>query len=98
MIQIKITVEARQDLNEGYTFYEIQDRGTGEYFAACLKSDIASLVMTAGIHRQWQGYHRALSRVFPYAIYYRFSEQIVSVIAIIDTRRDPNWIRNRLEQ
>ncbi len=98
MNRIKITIEARQDLNEGHAFYEIQERGAGAYFAACLKTDIASLMITAGIHRQLQGYHRVLSRIFPYAIYYRFSDQVVSIIALIDTRRAPIWIRNRLEQ
>lgn len=98
MIRIRITVEARQDLDEGYAFYELQDPGAGEYFATCLKADISGLVVTAGIHRQWQGFHKALSKVFPYAIYYRFSGQAVVVIAVIDTRRDPDWIRNRLNK
>lgn len=98
MIRIRTTPEARQDLNDGYVFYERQDPGAGEYFAACLKADITGLKVTAGIHRQWQGFHKALSKVFPHAIYYRFSGQEVIVIAVIDTRRDPDWIRNRLNQ
>jgi ParE toxin of type II toxin-antitoxin system, parDE len=98
VIRIRITVEARQDLDQGYAFYEIQYRGAGEYFSACLKADITALMVTAGVHRQWQGFHRALSKVFPYAIYYRLSGQVAVVIAVIDTRRDPNWIRKRLTE
>lgn len=97
MIHIRITEEARQDLVDGYAFYELQESGAGEYFASCLRGDIASLRITAGIHRANLGFHRMLSRVFPYAIFYHFSENVVAVIAVIDTRRDPKWIRNRLK-
>lgn len=98
MIQIRITEEVRQDLTEGFAFYELQESGAGDYFASSLKSDVASLRITAGIHREISGFHRMLSRVFPDAIYYRFSENIVAIIEVIDTRRDPKWIRNRLNR
>lgn len=39
-----------------------------------------------------------LSRVFPYAIYNRFSKDIVAIIAVVDTRRDPKWIQTRLSE
>ncbi len=97
MIRITITEEALRDLADGYSFYEIQEPGAGEYFASCLKGDIAGLRITAGIHRKAKGYHRLLSRVFPYAIYYRFAEESVAIVAVIDCRRDPQWIRSRLE-
>ena len=98
MIHIRITEEARQDLVEGYAFYELQESGAGEYSASCLKGDIASLHITAGIHRASLSFQRMFSRVFPYAIFYHFSENVVAIIAVIDTRRDPKWIRNRLKR
>ena len=98
MIQIRITGEAVQDSVEGINFYEAHEAGAGDYFASCLKGDIAGVRATGGIHRETLGFHRALSRVFPYAIYYRHTGKQVAIIAVIDTRRDPEWIRNRLKR
>jgi len=74
MIQIRISDDAFADLDDGYWFYELQDARLGDYFANSLRSDIEGLKITAGTHRQdYRDYHRVLSRVFPYAIYYTFS-------------------------
>lgn len=98
MIQIKISDDALQDLNEGYWFYDTQETGLGDYFYTHLKSDIEGLKVTAGIHRQaYKDYHRSLSRVFPYAIYYTMEQQNVIVWAVVDCRRDPEWIREHLD-
>lgn len=68
----------------------------GEYFLLSLASDIDSLRFFAGIHLKQFGFHRALSKRFPFGIYYLLSEELVSVYAILDLRRDPAWIRERL--
>lgn len=47
---IKILETAKSDLLKGYTFYEFQEKGAGEYFLDSLYSDIDSLIMYAGIH------------------------------------------------
>lgn len=97
MIRIQITEEAQGDLNDGYWFYEERESGIGDYFAACLKSDIESLRITAGVHPiVYRDYHRLLSRVFPYAIFYTFSESVAVIWAVVDCRRDPAWIRDHL--
>jgi hypothetical protein len=63
---IRISDEALDDLSDGYRFYEAQDQGLGDYFTSCLRADIESLRLYAGIHRVvYQDYHRLLSRVFP---------------------------------
>lgn len=70
MTNIRVAEGARDDLEDAYRFYEIQERGLGEYFKSCLNGDIDGLRITAGIHRKiYADYHRFLSRVFPYAIY-----------------------------
>lgn len=71
MIAIRISEDALQDLKDGFLFYEAQEPGLGDYFAACLKADIEGLKVSAGIHRVvHQDYHRLLSRVFPYGVFY----------------------------
>lgn len=99
MIRIGISDHAFRDLDEGYWFYERQESGLGDYFASTLKAEIEELRITAGIHRQgYLDYHRLLSRVFPYAVYYTFSRNEVVVRAVVDCRRDPDWIRRHLDE
>jgi len=38
-----------------------------------------------------------LSERFPFAIYYTVSGNEIKIHAIIDCRRDPAWIRDRLD-
>jgi len=71
MISIRISEDAIRDLDDGFAFYEAQDPGLGDYFATCLRADIESLRVFAGIHRiVYRDYHRLLSRVFPYGVFY----------------------------
>ena len=96
---IRISDEALDDLSDGYRFYEAQDQGLGDYFTSCLRADMESLRLYAGIHRVvYQEYHRLLSRVFPFGIFYTVEQEAVMIWAILDMRRDPSWIKARLSQ
>ena len=99
MIAVRISEDALQDLNDGFVFYEAQQAGLGDYFATCLRADIEGLRVYAGIHRAvYRDYHRLLSRVFPYGIFYTLEGDTAVVWAVIDLRRDPDWIRRRLSE
>ena len=60
-------------------------------------ADIESLASYGGIHEIEYGYQRALSKRFPFCIYYSMSSDVLLVVAVIDARRDPLWIRKRFE-
>ena len=98
-MRIEILSDAEIDLITGAKFYERQGTGLGEYFLNSLFSDIDSLLIYAGIHRIVFGFHRALSKRFPYAIFYRFDREknLIQVYRVLDLRRDPSWIRRRLK-
>lgn len=99
MIHVKISEDALQDLRDGILFYETQGAGLGDYFATCLRADIESLKVYGGIHRVVHGdYHRLLSRVFPYGIFYTMDADCAVVWAVVDLRRDPEWIRRKLSE
>ena len=88
---------ARDDLIAGFAFYEAREHGIGDHFLACLYSDVESLRIFRGIHRQiYKNLHRSLSKRFPFAIYYTVENNSVIVRAILDCRRNPSWIRSRL--
>jgi plasmid stabilization system protein ParE len=96
-MKIHIVNQAEDDLVDGYNFYEDQAPGLGEYFLDCIYSGVESLVLYAGIHRiVHKNYRRILAERFPFAIYYTVSGDEIKIHAIIDCRRDPAWIRDRL--
>lgn len=95
-MEIRLLESAKEDLREGWTFYEKSCIGLGSYFLDCIQADVRSLIIYAGIHETADGFHRMLSKRFPFAIYYLFENERVDVYAILDCRRDPEWIAKRL--
>ena len=96
-MKVRILGSASRDLIDGYRFYEMQAEGVGNYFLDSLYSDIDSLILSAGMQSvHFEKYHRLLSKRFPFAIYYRVEDQTVLVYAVLDCRRRPAWIRQRL--
>ena len=97
-MKIQILSSASQDLIDGYWFYEKQSEGVGSYFLDSLFSDIDSLLISAGIHPiYFQKYHRLLSKRFPFAIYYKIENDRILISAVLDCRKDPAWIRNKIK-
>jgi len=93
---VKIFRGAKEDLRCGRDFYDAQEIGLGGYFLDCIFSDISALAYYGGIHRVYRGFHKALSLKFPYAIYYKVTDDYVKVYAVLDNRRDPAWNDARL--
>jgi len=97
-MKIKLLSSALEDLYEGRLFYGKQGEGLGDYFFDSLFADIDSLILYGGIHPKVFGYHRMLTKRFPYAIYYRIEETgVVVVWRVLDLRRDPNRIQQALK-
>lgn len=88
---------AESDLYDGFLFYERQECGVGSYFIESLTSDIESLRLYAGIHGKVYGYHRMLSKRFPFGIYYDINGDEARVWRVLDCRREPRWIREQLK-
>ncbi len=96
-MKVEILDEAERDLTDGFRFYEAQGAGLGDYFLDSLSADIDSLRLYAGIHPLFSGQHRLLSKRFPYAVYYEVIGNVARVNAVLDCRRDPAWIQERLK-
>jgi len=96
-VKIEILDQAQEDLIEGFHFYEKRESGLGSYFLDCLFSDIDALLLHAGIHQIIFGYHRCLSKRFPFAVYYDMEGELIRVHAVLDCRRNPSAIRKRLK-
>jgi plasmid stabilization system protein ParE len=98
-MKVRILREAKNDLIDGFRFYERQEQGAGDYFLSNLESDIESLALLGGIHPKPHGdFHRCLSKRFPFLIYYSLSGEIVLIRAVVDCRRKPAWIRSKISK
>jgi hypothetical protein len=98
MRTVVVLAEAAEDIEQGRDFYDEQEPGIGDYFADSAVADIASLAFHHGIHARHFGFYRMLMHRFPFGIYYRDLKAETQVFAILDLRRDPNWIRKELSQ
>jgi hypothetical protein len=96
MRKVVVLVEAAEDIEQARDFYDAQAHGIGNYCADSLLSDIESLVLYHGIHSRHFGFYRMLAERFPFGIYYRETKNETQVVAVLDLRRDPNWIRKEL--
>ena len=96
-MRLEILDVAKADLIEAFRFYEGREAGLGRYFLTNLYADIESLKIFGAIHRKvYRGFQRALSKRFPFAIYYTIEADTVQIRSIVDCRRHPSWIRKHL--
>lgn len=96
-MKIRILPLAIRDLAHGQRFYERQSIGLGAYFLDSLFSDIDALQIHAGVHQKFHGYFRALSKRFPYAIYYKIEDESANVWRVLDFRQNPARITQGLK-
>jgi len=96
MRKVVVLTEAAEDIEQARDFYDAQELGIGDYFADSILADVESLPLYHGIHRRAFGFYRMLAHRFPFGIYYRETKTETQVLAVLDLRRDPNWIRKEL--
>lgn len=94
---VGISSGAEADIADGYWFYERQSVGLGDYFRTCIFADVESLTYSAGIHEIENGFHRSLAKRFPFGVYCTVAGDFVTIVAILDLRREPLWIRESLD-
>lgn len=97
-MNVVVLEDAAADIETGRRFYNSREPDVGDYFVDSILSDLVSLVIYAGIHSVHFGFHRMLSKRFPFAIYYEVAGHTAAVYAILDMRRDPAWIREELSR
>lgn len=96
-MKIQVLRSAMEDLAAGRKFYDRQETGVGDYFFDSLFSEIDSLALYGGIHSVHFGFYRLLAKRFPYAIYYKITDDKAIIFRVLDCRRNPNQHRNALE-
>ena len=67
-MRVEILGSGHRDIVNGSRFYDEQQRGLGSYFASYVYSELESLVVYAGIHVRYAGYHKMVLKRFPYSV------------------------------
>ncbi len=94
---VVVLEEAEGDLLKGKDFYDLQEKGLGDYFFDSLLADIESLALFHGIHSMYFGCYRMLASRFSFGIYYLEKEKETQVIAVLDLRQNPSWLHQELQ-
>jgi plasmid stabilization system protein ParE len=97
MPELVILPEAERDIAEAYDWYEARRAGLGAEFLNCVNACLQSIQRMPEMHEQvFETYRRGLIRRFPYAIFYEFANEAVTVYCVFHTSQDPNKWRRRL--
>ena len=96
-VELVVAPEAEQDIAEAYGWYEQQRAGLGEDFLTCVDACIQALRRMPQAHQLvHENYRRRLVRRFPYAVFYEYANETVTVYCVFHTSRDPEKWRQRL--
>ena len=92
-----IAPEAGHDLIEAYAWYEARRAGLGEEFLSSVDASAETIRRTPRLYAiVFETFRRCLIRRFPYAIFYEYAAEAVTVYGIFHTARDPAKWRERL--
>ncbi len=96
-VELLISPEANQELEEAYSWYEERRQGLGEEFLSCVEATIQTIMRNPGLYAKiFKDYRRALIRRFPYAVYYEYIDNKIFVYSIFHTSKNPGKWKSRL--
>jgi len=96
-IEIDFEEGVENDLDCAYGWYEQRRFGLGEEFLQSVEASFEA-IRRAPTRRAifYKNYRRCLVRKFPYAVFYEFVDERVTVYAVLHTARNPRKWRERL--
>lgn len=99
MKQYKLEAEAAVvfDVESAFAWYEAEERGLGMEFLEQLRAAYRRIVENpVGYQELRSGIRRALTRQFPYAIYFSIENDVILILAVLHTARDPAEWQQRI--
>ena len=94
-IEAELAVEA--DVEAAFNWYEREEPGLGFEFLEELRAAYQRILAhPLGYQDLRLGIRRALTRRFPYAVYFSIEEDIIVILAVLSTGRDPEEWQRRI--
>lgn len=95
--QVIVEPDAILDLNAAFGWYEEQLDGLGKEFIISVEASFSQLERTPEIYQTiFENIRRAPIKRFPFGLFYLIRKQIVHVVAIYHSRRDPDGWKKRI--
>ena len=93
--RLDATAGADLDVEAAFDWYEGEEQGLGSDFLDELRVAYQRILdHPLGYQELRSGIRRALTRRFPYGVYFSIEEEIIVIIAVLSTARDPaEWQR-----
>ena len=96
-VRLVLSPETEVDIREAYDWYENRRFGLGEEFLSCVDACLQRICRMPELHAKvHQDYRRVLVRRFPYAVFYEYASETVTVCSVFHTSQDPDKWRKRL--
>jgi len=94
-IEAERAVEA--DVEAAFNWYEGEEPGLGLEFLEQLRAAYHRILYhPLGYQDLRSGIRRALTRRFPYAVYFSIEEEAIVIVAVLSTGRDPEEWQQRI--
>jgi len=94
-IEAERAVEA--DVEAAFNWYEGEEPGLGLEFLDELRAAYHRILHhPLGYQNLRSGIRRALTRRFPYAVYFSIEEEAIVIVAVLSTARDPEEWQRRI--
>ncbi len=95
-IPLVVRPEAERDLAEPRDWYESHKEGLGAEFLSAVDDVFARIRESPKFYAvEYRGVRCAVLRRFPYAVYYRATDENVEVLAVLHGSRNPRVWRSR---
>ena len=87
------------EIGEAFAFYEMERAGLGVEFFSCLEVGFARLRRNPFLHPVYLGkVRKTYLRRFPFSIFYIAENDLISVVAVYHSSRDPYVLRERIKK
>lgn len=88
--ELRVRAAARRDIVESHAWYAEQSESAAERFSSEMDGLFARIVENPYLYPNvYRDVHRALTRRFPYAIYFVVKANRISVLRVLHQARDP---------
>ncbi len=96
--ELIIRPEARtDDLLDTFQWYQEQRSGLGFDFKLCIDGVFSKLQKHPSIYKKvYQNIRRAVTRRFPFSVFYIIENNNVIILAVLHARRDPEKWKSRI--
>lgn len=96
--ELEFTEEAIQDIREASKWYDSIKSGLGDDFLLSLEASVNHIQRNPLQYQIRYGkVRRVLLQRFPYQVIFVVNEQLIGVLGVIHTNRDPNAWQKRLK-